>query len=298
MGSSRHLPGDERGQTLGLAVILMMVASMVVSSVLVFTSTMLLGQFRTEKNVEALLAADAGLEAVMSDLVRGADAVTTTYPVPVVSANGYTPTITVGTPLTTSGPAPTFQYIDPGYQDPDFATVATSSGYLVHLYNLPASTATFTNVLQVNWAYNPAAATRIGIWKDVITYKLAGLITTYPTEHPILDTGRSRGNETFNQTNLVVLDTIPGIYSIIFWNPSGSSARTTSPFKPSGSVADSWIYTSSFRDYTITSTVEGTSVQAYVRQTPGPMSPPIGDWSRTNTSLVTQTVTVQSLYRE
>ncbi len=289
---------DERGQALSMAVILMIVATMVVSSVLIFTSTMLMGQRKSEDNVRALMAADAGIEAVMSDLIRGANPVTTTYPMPVVTANEYSPSITVTAPSAQATPQPTYQYIDPGFQDPNFATVPASSGYLIHLYNVQPSTATFTNVMQISWSYSPAGATRIGIWKDAISYMTAGQITQYPNEQPILDTGRSRGTDTYNQTNEIALDLTAGTYSIVFWNISGSTAKVTSPFKPSGGAVDTWIYTSAFADYMISSTVGGTTVDAYVRQTPGPLSPPVGDWSRSNTSFVTQTLTVQTMDRQ
>lgn len=297
-GTARGLGDGEQGQALTLAVILLAVAALVASPVLIFISTMLLGQLRTEDNIRALLAADAGLEAVMADLVRGADAVTTTYSVPVVSLNEFTPTISIGAAAGQAAPTPTYQYHDPGLQDPDFAAVDTRTGYLIHLYNVQPSTATFTNVLNINWAYSPAGATRIGVWLDAIAYKTPGKQTSYPTEQPILDTGRSRGVDSNNETGQITLGTTPGVYTIVFFNVSGSDVRTTRPFRPSGGVQDTWIYTSAFKDYVITSTVGGTSVEAYVRQTPGFMRPPAGDWTRTNTSFVTQTLTVETMDRQ
>jgi len=297
-GAHTNLARGQQGQALSLAIILLAFAALVASPVLIYISSMLLGQLHNEDNTRAILAADAGVEAVMADLVRGADAVTTTYPLPVLSVNEFTPTITITTPTAQSTPVPTYQYFDPGVQDPSFAVVGKSTGYLIHLYNLQPSTATFTNVLNINWAYSPAGTTRIGVWFDVIAYKAPGEQASYPTEQPILDTGRSRGTDANNQTGQITLGTTPGVYTIVFYNVSGADVRTTNPFKPSGGINDTWIYTSSFKDFVITSTVGGTSLEAYVRQTPGFMRPPAGDWSRTNTSFVTNALTVQTMDRQ
>ena len=114
-----------------------------------------------------------------------------------------------------------------------------------------------------------------------------------------LDTGRAGGSTNFISIPEIIIDT-PGVYTIAVFNTSSSPAITvtTNAFKPSGGVGDTWVYATAFQDFVITSTVGGTSLEAYVRQTPGFMRPPVGDWSRTNTAFVTQTLTVQTMDRQ
>ncbi|MDP2659259.1 MAG: hypothetical protein Q8R28_00830, partial [Dehalococcoidia bacterium] len=225
MHRRQTLPQGQQGQALLLTIILLAVAALVASPVLIFVSAMLLGQLHTEDNTRALLAADAGLEAVMADLVRGADAVTTTYPLPVVSVNQFTPTITITTPTAQATPFPKQQYFDPGLQDPDLLTIPSQTGYLIHLYDVQPSSDTYSSTLAVNWAFSPVSPGRVGVWKDGAAYRTPGRITSFPTEQPVLDTGRAGGSTDFISIPELIIDT-PGVYTIAVFNTSSNPAIT------------------------------------------------------------------------
>lgn len=276
-------------------------------------------------------ACEAALNQVIADLIRGADAVpityttcsphreghpyeiftiTTSYSASTVAVNDYTPTLEVSLP-TGSQQRPSVQqnYVDPGVTHPDLATVEGGYGYLMRLYNVEAGT------LQINWAYSPEGVSRIGVWagmpidnKTGLPYP-AGQIDSYPQEHPILDTGSTPANVSYNRTEAVSVDPATddsgGVYTIVFDNTRGKSSKTTDPFQPSGGTDDTWIYVIAYKDYLVTATVDEVSVSAYVRQVPGFSEPPpveyigsngtkdyVADWSTTNVSFITNEVYV------
>lgn len=299
-GCEPALASGQQGQALPLAVILLAVAALVATPVLIYISSMLLGQLRAEDNTRALLAADAGLEAVLSDMVRGADPsqLEAAYQVPSVTVNDFTPTIAIATPAAGATPTPLQQYFDPGLQHPCLATVAPQQGYLLRVFFVQPTSASYTSTLAVNWAYSPAAPSRIGVWEGE-TARLPGCITQFPTEQPILDTGHAGGSRNFNSIPELVISA-PGVYTIAMFNTSSNPpiTVTTTAFKPSGGTGDTWVYATAFKDYIITSTVGGTALKAYVRVTPGYTQPPMGDFSRSNISFITNAVTVQTMDRQ
>ena len=83
--------------------------------------------------------------------------ITTSYTVPSVTVNGYTPAVSIATPQAGAVPAGTEQYIDPGVSNPQLASVSSGRGYLMRLFNVRAGT------LTVNWAYSPAGRARVAV---------------------------------------------------------------------------------------------------------------------------------------
>jgi hypothetical protein len=259
----------------------------------------------------AIYAAEAGVKRVLADLIRGADAIpttyvaeephqegepyqtfyiTTSYTIPQVTLNDYTPTITIETP--SSSPPASQQYIDPGLANPDLADMPAGTGYLMRLYNVKEG------ILQVNWAYEPAGVSRIGIWKgipvdpDTGEPYPPGRIDEWPVGPPILDTGPTPPSATYNQTEPISVEA--GVYTIVFDNTTGDFPKTTKPFAPSGNADDTWIWVTAYKDYLITSEAGGVKVRYFVRQIPGYSEPPSGDWSTTNPSFIANGVYVRS----
>ena len=75
----RWQPGGERGQTLPLAILLLVAGTLIVGALLPYLSTMFRGQYTEREQAMSLHAAEAGIQQVLADMVRGADAVPTTY---------------------------------------------------------------------------------------------------------------------------------------------------------------------------------------------------------------------------
>lgn len=312
-GLLARLAGQE-GVALPLAIIIVAFGALILVPVLLFASTSFVGQAKEQERARARLAAEAAVNRVIADLVRGADGIsttytatsphragmpydtfylTTTYTIPSVTVEDYTPTVTVETPATATVPTPTQQYVDPGVTNPDFASVPQGYGYLMRIYNVAPGT------IQANWAYSPAGVGRIGVWAGMPVNPTTGQpytpgrIDRFPTDPPVLDTGSSPGNITYVRTNPISV-TSGGVYTIVFDNTRGNDTKTTSAYAPSGGTGDTWIYIVAYRDYLITATAGGVTVTAYVRQIPGYSQPPTGNWSSSNSNWITNTVLIRS----
>ncbi len=239
-------------------------------------------------------AAEAAVNRVIADLVRGADvgpttyntqephtggsfqtfSITTSYTPPTTTVNDYTPVVTITVPSGSQAkPANQQNYVDPGVTHSGLATVAPGKAFLMRLYNGKAG------VIQANWAYSPAGPSRIGIWAGIpvdrgtnLPYP-PGLLNSAPTLNPILDTGSTPSTSPSNRTAAIAVDPATdgsgGVYTIVFDNKSNTTTRTTSAFAPSGGPDDTWIYVKAYKDYIITASVGDVQVKAYVRQVPG-----------------------------
>lgn len=308
---------SQSGYILIWSIILIAFASMVTFALLEYSSA----AFRRQGSFYDLLlerqAAEAGLKRVVADLVRGTDAIdttyvgvqphtggqpystftfTTSYTVPSVTVNYLTPTITISTPSSSVMPSGQQQYIDPGVIDPDFATLPPGNGYLMWLFQVKAGT------IVLNWAYSPAGTSRIGVWEGIPVNNQTqqpippGRVTSWPQETPILDTGFSPGNAVFNRSTPVAVSGT-GIYTVIFYNSSGNTTKTTAAFAPSGGQTDTWVYIKSYRDYLVTVSVNNTTINAYLRQIPGYSRPPNTGWGASNVSWITNSVYTRSFDR-
>ncbi len=285
-------------------------------AVLPYLTTMLQSGYKEREQAMARYAAEAAINRVIADMIRGADAypttytttephtggtyqtftITTSYPIPSVTVNDYPVnlTISLSTPSQTK-PASQQNYVDPGVTNPYLATIQGGDAYLMRLYNVNAG------IIQVNWAYSPAGSSRIGVWAGMPVDSgtnapyLPGRLDKWPTQTPILDTGSTPSNVDYNRS--IALQVNPatdgsgGVYTIVF-NAKGTTPKTTMPFQPSGGLHDTWIYVKAYKDYIITATAGGVSVSAYVRQVPGFAEPPSWEsgWTTSNANFITNKV--------
>lgn len=285
------------GQAVVAVLILVVVAALLLTPFLgQLASALRKGGNEREQRMK-VYAAEAALNRTIADLIRGADGVnttytttepntggwfqtytiTTSYTVPVITVNGYTPTVTLALP-TASQAKPTNQqsYVDPGLTHNNLATQAPGRGYLMRLYNVKAGT------LQVNWAYSPAGPAELKIWAGIPASGGApipvGLLTSSISVNPTLDTKSATANDTFVRSAPLLVnpatDGSGGVYTIMLFNKDSNATKTTAAFVPSGGASDTWIYVQARKDYIVTASVGGVSVSAYVRQVPGFNEPP------------------------
>ena len=244
-------------------------------------------------------ALDAAVEAVMVDLVRGADAVDPSYSPPTINLNDKSPSISIRTPVGVATPLPTQQYFDPGVRSPDLLDRTGDTSYVLHLPNLFPSENGVTSILDVNWAFTIASGgasvegVRIRLY-DNKAGLAPGLNAGCPPGPFLAQANRGFSPEgSFNVRLGQIEITTPGIYTLAFCTSALTGTFTTAPFKPSGGLDDTWIYAISFKDYQITAQSEGASITAYVRQVPGPTEPPAGDWAIDNISWIENTVVIE-----
>ncbi|MBI2853972.1 MAG: hypothetical protein HYX87_03510 [Chloroflexi bacterium] len=309
-----------RGQTLPLALILLAAAVPLLIISLSGVATMLQKGGNEREQRMKTYAAEAAINRVIADLIRGADAVgttytttsphiggqpydtftvTTSYSSPSVTVSNYTPTLTISLPSGgQTAPSTQQNYVNPGLAHPQLAAIPAGYAYLMRLYNVKAGT------IQINWAYSPSGISRVGVWAGMPVSNQTGQphppgqINAWPNEHPILDTGFTPGTATYNRTQAITVDPSTddsgGVYTIVFDNSRGNQSKMTTAFAPSGGTGDTWIYVKAYKDYMVTATASGVSVSAYLRQVPGFSEPPAYStpWSADNSSFVTNEVYV------
>ncbi len=310
---SLRRPTGSPGMVLLLAVVLLAAGMVVLIPLLSQMATMLQKGGSEREQRMKVLAAEAALNRVVSDMVRGADAVGTTYNTtsphdpgrshqdftivtsyaqPSVTANDYTPTVTLSLPTPSqTKPLAQNEYVDPGTVHPYLATVPANRGYLMRLYNVKAGT------VQVNWAYNEEGKSRVGIWAGIPLDDdeplSPGRIDDWP-ESDSLEENRVN-NATYNRTLAITVDPATddsgGVYTIIFFN-NDNETKTTVAFSPSGGPEHTWMYAKAYKDYIVNATVGAITVSAYVRQVPGFSEPPAytTPWSPTAVSFITNEV--------
>jgi len=190
-------------------------------------------------------------------------------------------------------PAERPAYIDPGLAHPQFASVPNGKGYLLRLYNVKAGT------FSINWKYSPAGPTTVGLWAGMPgagSPTPPGQISSYPTDTAVVShavfsgTNNKLGPISVNPST----DGSNGVYTIVFFNNTGSTVTTTA-FSSSGGTANTWVYATAYRDYIVTATVGGVTVSVQFRQVPGYSEPPAVagvspnftyTWSTTNVSFI------------
>ena len=299
-----------------VAIILLSVGTLMVMVLMPLLSTSLQSGYKERELAMSRYAAEAGLNRVIADLIRGADAypttyittsphklgteppytfeITTSYTGTNVTVNDYTATVQISLPTESQAkPADQYNYVDPGVTHPDFAILEAGSTYIMRLYNVKAG------IIQVNWAYSPEGKSTIGVWagtpvdKDTDEPYPPGKHTGWPKEAPILET--TKDNTDYIRTEAVVVDPAAddsgGVYTVVLYN-SDKVDLTSKPFQPSGGTGDTWIYVKSYKDYIITATAGDISISAYVRQVPGFAEPPAWDtaWAVDNPSFITNEV--------
>ncbi len=309
----RRLTRGQRGLLLPTTTLVMTLGTLLLVPLMVLVGTTFTSNRAARERELALYAAEAGVNRVLADLVRGADGISTMYTleephdpgdpdyltfpqntnyiVPTVTVNGFDASVTIEDPGVT--PDSQQRYIDPGLLHPDMVTIPPGTGYLVRLYHVKQGR------LQVNWAYSPAGTAKIGIWQGTPVNPATqqpftpGRISQYPVETPLTEATSSASDAYVTTPPLLVS---PGIYTIVFFNPAdpGASTKTSAPFAPTGNSSDTWIWGKVYRDYRITAVAGNFTLWYVVRQVPGYMEPPVGDWSATNVSFTTNEVLVHS----
>ncbi|MBI2917368.1 MAG: hypothetical protein HYY01_05165 [Chloroflexi bacterium] len=314
------------GQVLLLAIILLGTGLLMLAPLLSQVATMLQKGGNEREQRMKVYAAEAAANRVIADLIRGADAVgttynttqphkaggpyqsftiTTTYAIPTVTVNDYAPSLAISLATETQAkPATQQNYVDPGITHPLLATVPPGYGYLMRLYNVKGGT------LQVNWAYAPGGKSRVGVWAGLPVDKHTdlpyppGQVAEWPRESPILDTSKDAPDSVYNRTDAIAVDPATdgsgGVYTVVFYNKDNSATLTTAPFASSGGTSDTWIWVKAYKDYIVTASVGAISVSAYLRQVPGFTEPPAvvsqgGNnysytWATDNISFVTNEV--------
>ena len=286
----------ERGFALPMVVIVIALAVSAITSV-----TFLATHFRTiakaEDDERLYYALDAAVELVLADLVRGADPTASSYVTPAVLLNEVsTTTITVSTP-STAGPAPTQQYFDPGVSNPELRTIPAGEGYLMHILNAYPSQGTTTSMLEVNWAITLVGAPSSAGGVTIKLFDNKGGVppdrtSNCPTGAALAQTTQGFSGVGVHSLRLGPVElTASATYSLAFCLSSLNGSFTTNAYKPTGANDDTWVYAIAFKDYEITAQADGAGVTATVRQVPGPVQPPSGDWADDNISWIANVVT-------
>jgi len=277
-------------------VLVMVALSLVAISSVMFLATHFRSITSAEDGERVYYALDATVEAVMADLVRGADALDLSYQVIKPEVSLYDQTLSAAVdifpPGAVAGPAPIQQYFDPGLRNPELLNVQAGRSYLVHIFNV------HPGVFQVNWAFDVSATGG----------QLAGKVILKVFEFSVLPPpGGANGCPTGFKHALVerniesagtfsvnsgAFDVTESVISVAFCVETLTDATlTTNPYAPTGLLNDTWIYAIAFKDYKITAEAEGASITVHVRQMPGPTEPPGDAWSDTNISWITNRVT-------
>ena len=284
---------EQGGFTLPFVLVMIAISLVAISSV-----TLLATHFRSisaaQDGERLYYAMDAGIEAAMADLVRGADLLDPSYKPPELNVNAVKTTVTIDSQGEAARPDPTLQYFDPGLRDPDLLTISSGQRYLLHIMNVHPGT------FQVNWAFDITSADQELLEGNLILKVLKLEALPGSGGHSGCPSGAllalidkeitSGGRYTMSSGAIDIIE--PGVYSVAFCveNLAGATL-TTRPYKPSGSLTDTWIYAMAFKDYKITAHAQVATVTALVRQMPGPTQPPVGGWSRANISWITNRVT-------
>ena len=275
--------------------VLVMIA---ISLVAISSVTLLATHFRSIASAEdgerLYYAMDAGIEAAMADLVRGADLLDPAYNPPELDVNNVRTTVTIDSPGESANLEPILQYFDPGLRDPDLVMISSGRRYLLHIMSVHPGT------LQVNWAFDIIKENK-GLLEGNLILKVlkldalpsAGGGSGCPSGalHALVNKEiTSAGAYTMSSGAIDISE--PGTYSVAFCVENLVGAiLTTHTYKPSGILTDTWIYGMAYKDYKITAHAEVATVTALVRQMPGPTQPPVGGWSRDNISWITNRVT-------
>ena len=231
-------------------VIVLVIGFFIIMPLLTFVSTSVLTWRKSAEQELAYYAADAGIEAVLSDLRQGEDALSPSYSVPSVTLNYYTATVTVEEP-----PRPDALPFGPVFVDPGTTTslypLGSKAEFLYELDNVRGG-----SPIQVNWVFTPADSN----WQ-IKVYEGSGVL------------GEQVGNETgSNSPGRIIVDPVKikgGIYTIYFYNNSPVPTYSTE-FSTIGDGQKTWLRVSAFKDYVITSTAGPVTITVFARQGPGP----------------------------
>lgn len=250
LSTVKGLGRNEQGFLIPMALVLLTLGILLVVPLLGFVRESLGQGQKTTENEAAYYAADAGIEAVLSDLRQGVDVLTGGYTPPVISLNNYTATVTVAAP-----PREDMLPFGAVFADPHSGTSLSSlAGKTSFLYNV--FNARPLADMQINWAYTPSSSpTEVMIHEGIGTGGVqvsAASIGNSPLRH-LVDPTKIKG----------------GTYTIRFYNnsdvPITSAASSTT-----GEPGKTWLRVTAFKDYLITSTAGPVTLTVFARQAPGP----------------------------
>lgn len=247
LGAFRH---NERGYLLPMVIIVLALGTFLVLPLLSFVSVSLLTWEKSTEQEFAYYAADAGIEAVLSDLRQGKDALSPTYTLPSVTLNGYTATVTVSAPpradALPSGPV----LVDPGTTTSLYPLAGTTQFLYI------AGNVRVGSPLRVNWVYTPADSDwGLNIYEGSGTggFKVVGTSGSDSPVSVLVAGGKIKG----------------GTYTIRFYNNSAVPIYSAE-FSPTGNSQKTWVRMAAFKDYVVTSTVGAITIKVFARQAPGP----------------------------
>lgn len=248
--SLRRAWDSQRGFALPLVIIALLFGSMLVIPFLDFARLRFGNIDKVATEEEAYFAADAGVEAVLTDLRKGSDALDGGYVLPSISINGYTPVISVTAP-----PRADMAPFGPVFVDPQTATslnpLAGNTAFEYYIENV----APFAD-FQVSWVYTPDGNNwRIRVYEGFGT---GGTLVQ-----------NDNGNGSPARATLNPDDVNGGTYTIEFSNQQ-SGAITSAAFSSVGDPSNTWVRIVAFKDYLIEATAGGQTVTAFARQGPGP----------------------------
>lgn len=277
----------EAGFTLPYVIVMSAISLMAVSSV-AFLSVHFRSVAATEDGERLYYSMDAAVEQVFADLVRGADALDSSYATPTVAINDVTSTISVAAPGAVAAPTSTQQYFDPGVKNPELRDGVVDTSYILHIYNIVP-----TSTLDVNWAFelsgaSPSVTAKIRVF-DNQEAATPGRNTGCPTGNKLAQVNQSFSgagiyNVRIEDLQLTEIDT----YTIAFCISALTDTFTTRDYQPSAQAEDTWVYAIAYK---ITAAADGAFVTTWVRQMPGLTQPSAGNWSDTNISWTTNLVT-------
>lgn len=241
---------SQAGLALPLVIIALLFGSMLVIPFLDFARLRFGNIEKVATLEEAYFAADAGVEAVLTDLRKGSDALDGSYILPSMSLNGYTPVITVTAP-----PRADMAPFGSVFVDPQSATslnpLASNAAFEYRIDNVQP----FAD-FQASWVYTPSGNNwRIRVYEGVGT---GGTLVR-----------NANGNDSPARVTVDPDEVIGGTYTIEFSNQQ-TGAITSAAYSSVGDPSSTWVRIVAFKDYLIEATAGGQTVTTFARQGPGP----------------------------
>lgn len=241
----RFLARGEEGFLLPAVIVLLTVGMLVLGPWLGLIATSI--NRTTEDTIEEAdyYAADAGLEAAITILAGSIDPSAPGYSPPVLSVNGIDIALTFALAEDPGARDMGAILIDPGSQGP-LASVAPDGAARFTIDGVRPLTP-----MQVNWARTASGPWRVTVTRhSVVVHTAEG---SSSIANVIVPGDRVEG----------------GAYALEFAN-LGETDATTLPYNGSGDRGGTWIKTTAFRAFAVTSAAGDATIKALVRQSPGP----------------------------
>lgn len=146
---------NQKGQALVFVLLTMVLGAMLTGSFISYLSASFSANRKNTDQLWTYYATDAGVKAVVKDLLQGADALSPDYTVPSVTVNDYSATINIVAPNPAAVPTAAYQYIDPGASQ-GLSSLSSLSHYYFQMNNVQAG-----SNIRVNWSFTPI----VGPWK-------------------------------------------------------------------------------------------------------------------------------------